>query len=317
MATAPTIPEIVLPPQQFLPPQSLTPQNSGGFIIGETDKPMDDRVVAVTIGLRASFRVNDREFSGPICMHELTVLRRFYEEQNGSVKIEPGWVPGLSRHRPLTHSLMMGEIERMRRDYRIPRQNDMLDIMALYYGTEPAQQVRRVHEIMKKQAEAWGKLLQVLLKRATPDSGYEREQWLGLHPQIQHSRAYDLMSTQELDRICNLGDPERDTVEDLFLAQVNMIPEPTGAPMPVQDLEDLVRAAEAEADAAAANSPVDRLIDTLKSAGVNPSGALAVASLVEMAGPGGTLGDGDLAIAVGVSKAQQKLAREVLTTFKG
>lgn len=317
MATAPTTPEVVLPPQQFLPTQIAPTNADGGYIIGETDRPMDDRIVAITIGIRATFRVNDREFSGPICMHELTVLKRFYEEQNGSIKIEPGWVPGVSRHRGLTHTLLMHEIERMRRDYRIPRQNDMLDIVALYYGTEPSQQVRRLHEVMKRQGEAWAKLMPTLIKRATPDSGYDLIQWNSLKPEVRQSQAYDLMSTQELDRICNMGDPGRDAVDELFLAQVSMIPSADAVLAPPSvDIDTLAREAEAAADAEAANSPVDRLVEALKTAGVAPNGALAVASLVEMLGPGGTIGDGDLATAIGSSKGQIKAARGVLDTFK-
>lgn len=310
-----TLPEITLPPQQTLIPPKDVPSHKAGFIIGQDDKPQDERTVAVTIGLRATMRTDDKEMSAPICMHELIILRRYYEEQNGSVRVETGWIAGLPRHRSLTQSDLASEVKRMRESYRIHRSNDVLELMEMYYGTEPTAQIRKLHEVMKKQAEAWAKLLPILMARAKPTEGYPLQSWNAMRPEIQLSAAYDAITEQELNRIINLADPSTNTVEDLVLEQVFMMAAPEAPSAPPVNLADVQAAAEAEADAGA--SPIDKLMDELeKTAGLSPSAALQVASLVEKAGVGGTIGDGDIAAALG-SKSKVPAVRAVLSKYKG
>ena len=319
MATAPPIPEIVLPPQQLLLPPKDTGRFSG-FVIGETDRPQDERTVAVTIGVRANFRVNDREFSGAICLHEVLALRKFYEEQNGSVTLEAGWPAGVPRHRHLTQAQLMAEVTRMSRDYVIPKENGKIDIMAIYYGAEPSVRLRKIHEIMRKQAEAWAALVPVIMARAKPSEGHALLVWNNLHDEVKRSQAYDGISTQELNRIVNLADPALDVMENLVLESIPLsaalgVGSPTEPPV---DVDQSAIQAEAEAAADAAQTPVERLVDALAAGGLSASDALAVASLVEMVGAGAKLTDSDISAALSApTKAQITLAKTVLSKHKG
>lgn len=320
MATAPTIPEIVLPPQQTIAfPREETPRNRGGFIIGESDRPQDDRIVAITIGLRANFRINDREFSGPLCAHEYIPMRRFYEDQNGSITLEPGWVAGVFRHRQLTQAQLVAEVTRMNSAFAIPRENGVTDVMGIYYGAEPAGRVRKIHEIMRKQAEAWSKLVPVLHARAKPKDGHALVVWNGLPSEVQLAHAYDTITTQELNAIVNLADPGMDLVGDLVLDTVSLSSFQGGLPAPDAPPVDIAATqAAAEAEADASQSGLDVLVDKLAAAGLPPSSALEVASMVEMMGPGATIGDNDLTVALGsASKAKLAAVREVLKQHKG
>ncbi len=283
------------------PSQVLKPGAHPGFMIGTDDKPMDNRIVAVSLGVRAEMKVGDRTFSAPVLLHEVTVLRHYYEMRAGScqVRITAAWVPGLDRTRKLTHQELSDEVKRLRETFVVAKQGgQVIKSFELFYGTDPATQLKKLHEVMKKQHEAWNDLAAKAMTRLPVDTAT-------LHPKVRESMASELITDRELEEIVALADPSRSGLEEIELAEIKSI-DIDVAPK-VVDL-DAVKA-EAEKDEIV-DSEIEALLDKLTSGGLNSQNAQAVATLFSTHDK---VTDEDLIRAVGGSKTKAEQVRKLLS----
>lgn len=284
-------------PSMFLPMQDLPaniPKGGGGYRSGpDLMDTGSGRIVAYAIRVRADLKVGDREFSGEISLHEYAPFRRFYEELNGNVRLEPGWPPGLSRLVPLTQEQLSVELNRMKVAFIVPRTNSVLEILPLFLGAEPAGQLTRLHDLMRRQMEAWAKLVEIAKKRIP-------EKVRPTDPERLLALACDHITARELEEIAAMGDPSRDGVGSIELPEV-LAP----APMRVNggSVDDVLapkslEEIEAEVNAEKVEDPQLELIAKLKKEGLDETQAASIASLIELSG-GAALSDEDILSTVG------------------
>jgi hypothetical protein len=288
----------VLPPTQL--PKNIHP----GFVIGESDRIHDTRIVAYAIMCRADYKVGDREFSGSsLGLHETVLMKRFYEENNGSVRLDPTWPPGLRRLVPMTQEMLQKELERFKVTFIVPRQQGALELTPLFLGVEPAEQIRRLHDVMRRQMEAWAKVLETAKGRIPEDQKRD------VHPEIVMSMACDHITQRELEEIANMADPSRDGLKEVTLDEI-VLPGATAAiPLteaaPAKTLDELQAQAAKEVDAQTSD-PLQVLIERLMAeASVTDGQAMQIASLVDLAGGAAKVADDDI---IGVLGTKAKLA---------
>lgn len=295
------------------PITKLAPGVHPGFVVGETDRIHDSRTVAWAIRCRVNLKVGDREFSDNLCLHEIVLYRRFYEESAGSIALDPSWPPGLARLVPLTQEQLQVELKRFKETFIVPSNNSTLDITDIYLGTEPAEALRRLHDLMKRQLVAWGKLIIIATARVQNVPA-------GLHPEILFSLACDHITAKELEDLAAMGDPGKVNSDGIqfSLPEVANPAAKTGgltidhgseASPGGPSLADLEAQANAEVDAQP--DAIDALLSRLRGAGLDDQQALALASLVDMGVDPASLADDDIVRALG-SKAKLAAAKRAL-----
>ena len=264
------------------------------YMAGSDDRPTDTRIVAVAVRVRADLKIGDRDFSASLCMHEVAVLRRFYEMRaGGAIRLATGWQPALPRLVPLTHDKLKAEAERMARTFVVPRQGQPpVMCFADFYGQSPSEQLVRLHTIMKQQYEGWLDLE----KRARGRLTVHHED-----PAIMASMVQDLITEKELDDLANMADPSKRGLDDIELSEI-LLPGISSALTPANNV-DAVAAAKAAAEQEPAD-PLEQLMDRLKAAGATERQSLETASLLEIAGGVDKISDEDLSrIAGGKGRA--------------
>lgn len=264
------------------PPE--VPQAQRMYILGSDDRPQDSRVVAIAIHVRAEWRVQDREFTWPIALHEFCVMKNFYEGLGGSIRLVPGWAPGVPRYANLTQDDLKNEITRLKLKAVIPRLNAQPTMsFPQFFGADPSEQLARVHKTMKEQLEAWKALLPLLRKRVTNPPADEV---------MLESLAAELASASELEAIAYMADPSKRGIEDTFLPTV----EPVQITVPVAMIDD-------EAD------DTDRALARLAAANVPKQAALELATLLESAGSVAKITDAALVKALGGTATKDLIAQ--------
>lgn len=274
--------------------RKMDPKAPKFYMAGVDDRPTDLRVVAVAVRFRCELKVGDRDFSAPLCLHEIAVMRRFYEMRGGgNIRVVSGWLPGLTRFVPLTHDKLKREMERMARTFVVPRAGQPpIMCFADYFGQSPSEQLVRVHTVMRQQFDGW----LALVKRAEGRMVRPHED-----PKVNDSLVQDLITEKEMDELVNLADPSRRGLDEIELDQVVF---PTEATAAVATGDDRVAVAKAMAEADEKADPLDATMDRLKVAGANERQALETASLLEIAGSVDKISDEDLArIAGGKGRA--------------
>lgn len=265
-----------------------------------------DRVVGYAIRCWADFKIGDREFSGAVDLHEVVCLRRKYEEMGGgSVTLRPDWKPALERLTPLKQEQLTRTLEIMRETFTVARQSGgVLDVLSLFYGTEPGAQLTRLHEVLRLQLEAWGKLVDRALTRI-PSDKLPRDAHYAL------VAGFEMITPKELEDIARIADPasnDEGNVIELPAAAAPAAPATSvrTAPAAGESLGDMQARAGADADASGADNATLALVARLTGkADLNQQQALAVATLVELM-EGAEIPDTDLSDAIG-SKAKVKL----------
>lgn len=287
-------------PSMLMPtrlPANVAPAFASGPDIGRVDS---GKIVAYAIRIRGDFKVGDRDFSGEISLHELVIMRRFYEEVNGgSIAANATWPPGLQRLVPLTQDQLKVELNRMLANLIVPKNNTIMVVPTAFLGTEPAEQLKRLHEVMRKQLEAWAKVVDLAKERLGPSRP--------TNPHWELVAAFDAITSRELETIANIADPSADGDGGLELPEaLAPVPEVTSsglAPKPMTPDEAMAAAVASETKAEDATLVlVQRLIDKAE---LTQQQALSVASLVELM-EGAEIPDNDLSEAIG-SKAKSKL----------
>jgi hypothetical protein len=261
------------PPRRDSVPASAAPF----FIIGADDKPLDERKVAATIAVRAEIKVGDRSFSCPVLLHEVVVLRHYYEARAGSgqVRITAAWVPALERTRMLTHADLVAEAQRMRETFIIPKPGGIvIKSFEMFFGAEPSAQLKRLHTVMREQYEAWNALFAKAKGRLPADI-------VALHPKVQESHASELITDRELEEIALIADPSRRGLEQIQLAEIKPADIAAAPEAPVASLSLEAIKAEAEASVPDTLTPGEILVDKLLAKGLDETRALGVAALVE------------------------------------
>jgi hypothetical protein len=255
------------------------------------------KVVAYAIRVRAECKVGDREFSADINLHEAVLLRRFYEESGGgTVRITPEWVPLLNRLVPLSQEQLKAELDRMNTNFVVPRTNGVFSVPSVFLGNEPAEQLKRLHDVLRRQLDAWTGAVDVAMARLGASKPAD--------PDIAIAAAFEAITGKELEDIANIADPSRDGAGELELPEaaplVKAIQAFEADPQMTPEQAMQMVAAEGEAEDAQ-QATVKRLGD----AGLDQQHALAVATLAELCGDG-QIPDDELADAAG-TKAKAKL----------
>lgn len=264
-----------------------------------------DRIVAFAIRCCADFKIGEREFSGEVDMHDVVCLRRKYEEMGGgSVSLRPDWKPGLQRLIPLTQEKLTRVLQTMQEAFVVSRQGGgALDVLALFYGAEPSVQLKRLHEVMRLQVEAWAKLTERALARVPlrdrPKDG-----------NILLTTAFELIAPKELDDIARIADPSSN--EDGLSIELPAVMFPSTPSIEAQgaatgaSLADMQARANADADGANTGGEELALIARLVAVGgVTQQQALGIATLVNLM-DGAEIPDSDLADVI-ESKARGKI----------
>jgi hypothetical protein len=263
----------------------LPPGAAKFYMAGSDDRPTDTRTVGVAVRVRADLKIGDRDFSASLCMHEVAVLRRFYEMRaGGAIRLATGWQPALPRLVPLTHDKLKAEAERMARTFVVSR-NGQPPVMCFadFFGQSPSEQLVRLHTVMKQQCEGWLDLM----KRARGRMTTHHED-----PVLVESMVQDLITEKELDELANLADPSRRGLDDIELGEI-VLPGLDSVLTPANNA-DAVAAAKAAAEADDKPDPLEQLMDRLKAAGASERQALETASLLEIAGDPAKISDEDL-----------------------
>lgn len=286
----------ILPPTKL--PANVAPAFSSGPDIGRAE---NGRIVAYAIRVRSDLKVGDRDFSGEICLHELVIMRRFYEEVNGgSINPNPAWPPALQRLVPLTQEQLKVELNRMLLNYVVPRANSVFVVPTAFLGTEPAEQLKRIHTVMQKQLEAWAKVVEVARKRLDGQS-FSSPHW-------ELVAAFDHITARELEEVANIADPSRDGVGDLELPEALLSAEPSSTVpemIAAGQLTPEAVQAQVEAEGQEADAQQNLVEKLVGKADLNQQQALAVATLVDLM-EGAEIPDSDLSEAIG-SKAKSRL----------
>lgn len=279
-----------------------------GFFIGQDDRPTDTRVVAIAIRVRTpSLRVGDREFSASDrCLHEGAILRRFYEEQGGSVQFDAGWPPSSPRLVKLTHELLKKEVERIVGSYIIPRENNTQVIAKDYLGAEPGEQLKRMHDQMRKQYEAWVALIERVKFRTAAQLA------LVTDPLVVDSMLYDNITPKELAEIIAIGDPSKNGIDDLVLPEVidytaKAVPGDVYSPPLVDKLAN-VNTSMTELPSAVSNE--ERVFDALEATGFDMGEIGKLTSLLDNGRDPSKVTNDEIVTAMG-SKAKLKAIRAI------
>ncbi len=283
---APKADDIGAAPNTLIPSR-LAAGVDPGFVIGETDRQTDDRIVAVAVRVRCEVKSGERDASGSsFCLHEIPVMSKMYEELGGHVRIEPGWPPGHTRFVPLTRAQLERELARLNETTQVPQANGTLvSLLPAFFGSEPADQLKRLRDAMQAQYEAFvaeaGKAAKRLDKTGTK----------GLHPEIIKSMAYDAILPRDLERIANLADPTKDGTGDIDLPAVAFedirLPGSADSSAPATPV---MTPAEAEAAAAQLDDGGgsagrnQRVVDALTAQGLDGGAVAQLADLVDLSG---------------------------------
>lgn len=258
------------------------------------------KTVAYAIRVRADLKVGDREFSAEVCLHEVVMLRRFYEDLNGgSVQINPSWPPACQRLIPLTQVQLRRELDRMLENFTIPRSNGVVVIPAMFLGTEPAEQMRRLHTIMQRQLDAWARVVETARKRLV---GQQFD-----NPHLELVAAFDLITARELEEVANLADPARDGIDEIELPEACLprggASTPSAAPERTTPTPEDIAAQVAAEDVP--DDPQQQLVsDLMGRADLTQQQALSVVALADLMGK--DIPDANLIDAIG-SKAKSRL----------
>jgi hypothetical protein len=313
--------------------RKMSPATSPGgnaqpfFLNGSDDRPLDIRTVAVAIIVRTTFRVAERDASAPLGLHEIAVLRRYYEHRGGgTIRPEPGFPPGLSRFVELTHDKLKQEQANLAR-FIIPRIGSApINCFAELFGSQPQEQLTRLHKVMKEQLEAWNALAANARKRLDSQIREQGKDLTGVDPRVIESMTFDLITERELEEIINLADPSREGLGEIELQEV-LRPAPAGSITAALDgIEKVVTSAEGlktqkvvtsaeglKTQAAAGESFSDKVLDRLTDAGIPLKQADAVVSLLEIEPDPAKLSDDQIVKALG---GKANLAA-VKAAFKG
>lgn len=272
------------------PPAPTKPAPPTFFMLGTDDRPADTRPVALAIALRCDIRVGDREFSCPLNLHEIAIYRRFYEARGGgAIRVSAGWPPGLHRVRALVQSDLAAEVKRLAETCIIPREGQPpRQVFAELFGTEPAAALTRFAEVMRKQRDAWEKLV-IAARARVPTSAAE-----GLDPRVVESMAYDQIIEKDLDLIINIADPTSAGANSVALPEVTLLDISLPATTPVAVTRKLPTIEETKAIAekmVPGADDIDGRIDSLVRAGLNDVQAMEAAALIEDA-----RGDADMVL---------------------
>ena len=261
------------------PPLPEEAPRQGMYIIGSDDRPLDTRVVAVAIAVRADSKVGDREFSHTLNLHEAAVIRRFYESRGGSIVLSPYWPPGITRFRQLTQDELRRERDRMRTSFVIPRPVGQAPVLCFdeFFGAQPADQLRRLHAVMKEQLDAWNTLMVAARKRVTEDVR---------DPAVRDMLASERIQARELDEIANIADPSKRGLDEVELGEIMLTATPAPGDAPL--LGNRV-APPQEAD-----TDLDKALDAVTKAGF-PSKALELVALLESKGKPDNMSDAEIA----------------------
>lgn len=258
-------------------PKDATPY----FIVGTDDRPQDTRIVAVVISVRAEIKMGDRDFSASIPLHEVHILRKYYDLRGGgTLRVSPGWPPALSRHRQLTQESLKLEAERLAR-YIVPRLNmPPMQPFADIFGPSPDVQLRRLHEVMRLQIQDWNGLMkskraEVLAQKALNMADPRQAMMLD-------SYAAELINEKSLEEIINRANPEMRGIDgiDLPLAPIFEEGATAGSSATVDRvalgkiaaegedaLDDLAHKRETLLGLGVAEAVITRLLDALETAG--------------------------------------------------
>lgn len=283
------------------------------FIVGSDDRPMDNRIVAMAIGIRADIKVGDREFSSSLSVHEALILRHYLDMMGGgcTMRLSAAWPPGLSRYRHLTQDNLKNEVGRLSRMI-VPRKDaPPLECMAIYFPGTQNERMVRLHKIMGEQYQAWEKLLEKAMGRLRQDNvpGIDR-----LHPERVKSLAANYITEQEIESVVRLADPSAGQLDSIELPEVAPIPTVFTAPPQeaTKNFDALI--AEANRLADATDPAADRVHDAfqrLRDAGFKDSEATAASALLEQQANADKVPDEDIIRAVG-GKAKLATARLAL-----
>lgn len=296
----------------ILPVTSLPKNIHPGFVVGENDRIHDARIVAYAIMVRADYKIGERVFSASsLGLHEAVIMKRFYDELGGTVTLDSSWPPGLARLRPLTQEQLQVELARFKTTFVIPQEHGIMEITPQFLGTEPADQLRRLHALMIKQMAKWASIMETA-KARIPAAELKHHDGRDKHPDVIMSMACDHITPRELQEIANIADPTREGIDAITLPEVFL----PSTPVPVVETEKPVDLAaiqaQADAEVDAALDPTEELNQRLqKELSLEPSKALALVNLVESIGEGVTLADDDI-IAVLGSKAKLAGVRRIL-----
>lgn len=284
----------------MLPVTSLPAGVKAAYASGpDVDRVDNGKIVAYAIRVRANLKVGDREFSGDVCLHEAVMLRRFYEDVgSGSVNLVPEWPPGLERLIPLTQPRLQRELTRMMENFVVPRNNTILVVPTAFLGSEPAEQLQRLHKVMQRQMEAWAALVEKAKGRIGPMRSKD--------PVLEMSQAFEHITSRELEEVANIADPSRDGVGDIELPEV-LVASPASqvqsAIQPTKTLEQIRQEVDAEEPSEDAH---EALIGRLMAkAELSQQQAMSVAAVVDLV-DGSEISDDALSEAIG-SKAKAKL----------
>ncbi len=307
------VPTATMPPAKVKAPM---------FIVGADDRPLDTRIVAIALSFSAELQAGDREFSSPVNAHEVIVLRHFYEARTGSgkVRILPGFPPGLTRERPLTHADLAGEVKRMRETFVSPRQNgQLIRSFDSYFGTEPTEQLKRLHEVLERQYKAWIALVKKAATRLdAPPVATSAEEKLRLDA-IRLSEVYDVITEREIEEILALADPSRAGLQEIQLAEIKSADLTLTGDAAIEQalfakptLEDVKAAADAAADEEASLSIGELIADRLHANGLDGTRAMAVAALVETAGSAEKVAMDDLIKVLGSKQKAEQIRAQMV-----
>lgn len=292
------------------PPLSTSPD--GFFVVGSDDRPMDNRIVAMAIGIRADIKVGDREFSSSLSVHEALILRHYLDMMGGgcTMRLSAAWPPGLSRYRHLTQDNLKNEVGRLSRMI-VPRKDaPPLECMAIYFPGTLNERMVRLHKIMGEQYQAWEKLLEKAMARLRQDNvpGLDT-----LHPERVKSLAANYITEQEIESVVRLADPAAGQLDSIELPEIVYTPAPAApAPQAAKNFDALI--AEANRLADAGDPAADRVHDAfqrLRDAGFKDAEATAVSALLEQQANADKVSDEDIIRAVG-GKAKLATARLAL-----
>lgn len=310
--TPPTLPIATASPAKIKQPM---------FIVGADDRPLDTRIIAIALCFRADLKAGDREFSSPVNAHEVVVLRHFYEARTGSgqVRLAPSFPPGLSRERQLTHADLAGEVKRMRETFISPRQNgQLIRSFDAYFGAEPTEQLKRLHEVLRKQYEAWTKLVAKAMTRlADPEKASNPEEQVRLNA-VRLSEAYDVITEREIEEIFLLADPSRSGLQEIQLSEIKAVDLTLVGDAAINQalkpsIEEIRTAAEASADSEANLSIGELISDRLHATGLDAARAMAVGSLVETAGAPDKVSMEDLIRVLGSKQKAEQIRAQMVT----
>ena len=295
----------------MVPP--LSTSHDGFFIVGSDDRPMDNRVVALAIGIHADIKVADREFSSSLSVHEALILRHYLDMMGGgcTMRFSGAWPPGLSRYRRLTQDNLKNEVMRLSRMI-VPRK-DMppLECMAMFFPGTLNERLLRMHKIMEEQYQAWETLLEKAQRRLEQDNV---PGLAGLHLERVKSLAANYITEQEIETVVKMADPSAGQLDAIELREIVYAKTTLAAPPQeaAKNFDALIAEAGRLADAAdPAGERVHAAFQRLKDAGFDDSKASDVAALLERSDSADKVPDDDIIRAAG-GKAKLAAAKLAL-----